>query len=243
LINKLIYLIFIIFIFANNSFAEKDTLYPFFDKSDIEIRKINNDKLIKYKNNNEFDYFKTYNNPETIWDYIKYWFWRTIDYIFSNKNPIGIAIKYILIISFIIIIIMFLTKNKFKSLFFKEQKVTNEIYLNELNDNINKINIPELIRQAKSDKNWKLAVRYYYLYLLKELSKNNIIEWKINKTNHNYINELKKSEFYETFKELSKIYNYIWYGDFVIDETSFIEINVKFDKTIQKINKQKNINE
>ena len=235
MINKLLYLIFIIISFANNGFAEKDTLSPFFDKSNIEIRKIDSSRLNKYKNNDEFNYLKTYNNPETIWDYIKYWFFKLLNYIFSDKNPIGTAIKYILILSFIIIIIIFFTKNKFRKLFFSKKKIATNIYINELNDDIEKINIIDLIDKAKSEKNWQLAIRYYYLNLLKELSNNNIIEWKINKTNHNYINELRKSEFYEDFKDLSTIYNYVWYGDFVINEAGFIEISVKFDKTMQKI--------
>ena len=41
-------MLFIFLSFANNSFAEKDTLAPFFDKSDIEIRKINDNRLASW---------------------------------------------------------------------------------------------------------------------------------------------------------------------------------------------------
>jgi hypothetical protein len=232
---KLIYILTIFLLFANNSFAEKDTLAPFFDKSEIEIRKIDESNLEKFKNDEDFNYYRIYKSPETLWDKIKYFISKIINFLFNNQKPIGILIRYIIILILISAIIFFLVKSKFRRLFFKNKTISEDILTSEINEDINKLDIEDLIKKAKLDKNWRLATRYYYLKLLKLLSTNEIIVWEINKTNRDYINELRESNYFEKFKKLSKIYNYVWYGDFSISETDFIAISVEFDTVLQNI--------
>jgi len=232
---KLIYILTIFLLFASNSFAEKDTLAPFFDKSEIEIRKIDESNLEKFKNDEDFNYYRIYKSPETLWDKLKYFIRKIINFLFNNQKPIGILIRYIIILILISAIIFFLVKSKFRRLFFKNKTVSEDILTSEINEDINKLDIEDLIKKAKLDKNWRLATRYYYLKLLKLLSTNEIIVWEINKTNRDYINELRESNYFEKFKKLSKIYNYVWYGDFSISETDFIAISVEFDTVLQNI--------
>jgi hypothetical protein len=236
LIIRAINIVFLILIFANTSFAQKDTLAPFFDKSDVEIKKIDDSRFDEYRNKEEFNYFRDNISPETIWDYIKYMFQKFINYIFGDNNPIGITLKYLFIIGFITALVLFLLKSRFRLLFYKNKNISDGILISEINEDINKLDIVDLIKNAKTDKNWRLAIRYYYLNLLKALSNKEIIIWEINKTNKDYINELKTNNYYEKFKELSYIYNYVWYGNFNIDESSFIEISLKFDLVLQNIN-------
>ena len=49
-------------------------------------------------------------------------------------------------------------------------------------------------------KDYKLAVRYLFLKSLKLLSEKEIIELRNNKTNHQYLSEIKNSKFQKHFK-------------------------------------------
>ena len=228
---------------ARFSFAEKDTLAPFFDKSEIEIRKINESSLEKYKNDDDFNYYRIYESPETLWDKIQYYLSKIVNFIFNNEKPIGIFFRYLVIIILIFTVVFFLVKSKFRRLFFKNKTISEDILISENIEDINKLDIDELIRKAKTDENWRLATRYYYLKLLKHLSSNEIIVWEINKTNRDYINELRESNYFDSFNKLSRIYNYVWYGNFTISESNFIEISVEFDATLQNLGTPETIKE
>jgi hypothetical protein len=65
--------------------------------------------------------------------------------------------------------------------------------------------------------------------LLKELTDKNLIHWQIDKTNNDYTIELSKSKFSSQFNELALLYEYIWYGDFDLNEE-------RFKSTIEKFN-------
>lgn len=232
---KIIHILSLLLFLASSTFAEKDTLAPFFDKSKIEIRDIDESKMEKYKDDDDFNYYRIYKSPESLWEKIKYFFNKLLNFIFSNQKPLGIFVRYILILVLIFAIVFFLVKSKFRRLFFKNKTISEDILGSEINEDINKLDIEDLIKKAKSDKNWRLATRYYYLKLLKLLSTNEIIIWEINKTNRDYINELRESNYFEKFNKLSQIYNYVWYGDFSISETDFIAISVEFDTVLQNI--------
>ena len=65
------------------------------------------------------------------------------------------------------------------------------------------------------------------------MAQNHYIEWDIEKTNSDYLYELKKPEHKEDFTYLSYLYNYIWYGEFAIDETSFTKAENRFKNAIK----------
>ncbi len=79
-----------------------------------------------------------------------------------------------------------------------------------------------------------MATRYYYLWLLKTLSDRNIIEWDIEKTNGDYLNEISNLELKNEFQFLSYVYEYSWYGEFNLNETDFEKTEIAFLKLITK---------
>ncbi|MFD2034885.1 DUF4129 domain-containing protein [Belliella marina] len=82
-------------------------------------------------------------------------------------------------------------------------------------------NIQQLINEAIARNDFRLAIRYYYLLTLKKLIERELIDWKIQKTNHDYFDELATGDLKNQFVEITKIYDYIWYGDFHMNQTAF----------------------
>jgi len=55
--------------------------------------------------------------------------------------------------------------------------------------------------------------------------------------NDDYLNEIKKPELKNAFANITRLYNYIWYGDFSIDEPKYKKAAIDFTglkKTIEK---------
>ena len=102
-------------------------------------------------------------------------------------------------------------------------------------ENIHTIDFKEIIQQSKSNKEYRLTIRYYYLWLLKSLSDKEIIEWDIEKTNSDYLYEIKNSAIKSQFEYVSYLYNYIWYGEFELDEVTFIKAKKAFDNLINSL--------
>jgi len=65
------------------------------------------------------------------------------------------------------------------------------------------------------------------------LIKQTTIEWHFDKTNNDYLNEIKDSQTKSLFKRVSYIYDYVWYGEFPIDETGFNKNKNDFNQLIK----------
>ncbi|MDQ2863681.1 MAG: hypothetical protein M3R50_08575 [Bacteroidota bacterium] len=93
----------------------------------------------------------------------------------------------------------------------------------------------ELIRNAESNKDYNLAVRYLYLQTLKKLSDNEIILFSPDKTNNKYVEELSGQSYQKEFASLTHNYEYVWYGKFSIVLNRYEQLKeqfISFNKTI-----------
>ncbi|HBY68162.1 MAG TPA: DUF4129 domain-containing protein, partial [Flavobacteriaceae bacterium] len=77
-------------------------------------------------------------------------------------------------------------------------------------------NIRELIEKALQNKEYRLAVRYYYLLILKKLTDAELIDYEFDKTNTDYIAEITSDTVILPFKKATNLYDYIWYGNFTV---------------------------
>lgn len=151
-------------------------------------------------------------------------------YFMANIFPFLLAIIVILILlrSFVDIDLRF-------GRFGKAEKNTVE-KLNAEEDNIYEADLKKLLQKAISDKNYRLATRYYYLSLLKLLSEKELIQYDKDKTNSEYLFELKDTNMRSHFSYLSYVYNYVWYGEFLIDKDKFDIIEEKYQSFIKTVN-------
>ena len=81
-----------------------------------------------------------------------------------------------------------------------------------------------LIRNALQNKNYRLAVRYHYLQTLHLLAGKNQIQLAADKTNDHYVREVANKNFQPGFAAITRNYEYVWYGEFAIDELVYIKL-------------------
>jgi hypothetical protein len=72
------------------------------------------------------------------------------------------------------------------------------------------------------------ATRYLYLKSLHMLSERNLIQWHADTTNQEYLRQLSGAPQEPAFRFLTNAYEMVWYGDFVLSESSFRVLHERF---------------
>ena len=210
------------------------------DSAAFQPRKFENLKG-KYSDS-DFNYVeKPTKVDRTAWDR----FWDAVGRFFSNLFDFGDGTKAlsgveilmkviaILIILFVVYLIVKIIINKEGGWIFGKsaKKITGS---KNTEEDTHSLHFNTIITKKKKKKNYRLATRYYYLWLLKSFSDRNIIEWDIEKTNGDYINEISNVELKSEFQFLSYVYEYSWYGEFDLTQTDFEKTETAFLKLITK---------
>jgi hypothetical protein len=95
----------------------------------------------------------------------------------------------------------------------------------------------EKLLEKIQKEDYKEAVRYYFLWLIIHLVNNKWIVWKKDKTNNDYLREMRnKTDYYNTFSELTIVFEKVIYGNTPVTKRSFDTIQKKFDAFITSLN-------
>ncbi|WP_298236649.1 DUF4129 domain-containing protein [uncultured Algibacter sp.] len=177
------------------------------------------------------------------WTRFKQWLSDLFRDLFSIKNKgqasdiTDIAIKIAGVIIFLLVIyfIFKAVMNDEGSWVFGKSSDKNIIPVTDVENNIHATNFKSLIIAAEKEKEYRLAVRYYYLWLLKSLTQSEIIEYDVEKTNSDYHNEISSENIKNEFAYTSYLYNYIWYGEFDVNEEQFSKAKQAFINFLNSI--------
>ena len=95
-------------------------------------------------------------------------------------------------------------------------------------------NLDSRIDEAMREGEYRLAIRYYYLKTLQLLHDRNMIRLDAKATNQDYIQQMRKFDGASQFNDLTRIYEYVWYGEYNPDESQFDAIRSGFNQFILK---------
>lgn len=120
------------------------------------------------------------------------------------------------------------------------KQVTNRrpVTLQEIETNLHDADVDGFLDQALKKTDYRLAIRLYYLAIIKELSLKGVIEWKKDKTNGHYMREMrsKKHEKLSEFRNVTRIFEYVWYSDIDnFDAGQFEEVRVEFKRLLTAV--------
>jgi len=107
--------------------------------------------------------------------------------------------------------------------------------LEEVEEDLENADPADLLQRAIEQGEYSLAVRLYYLSILRELSLQKIIRWKKDKTNQDYLREASSSAFFADFQHFTRLFEYIWYGEQRFSQTEFTQIQPQLEGFIQEI--------
>lgn len=94
------------------------------------------------------------------------------------------------------------------------------IYDTDLEDRIHELDLNALLQEAMQKKQFQEAIRLLFLIQIKNLSEQNLIKWEKQKTNYQYQRELNPS-LGDSFAHIRMIYERVWFGKSVLNESIF----------------------
>ena len=232
-------------------FAQNDSVVKY-DESELQPIELSSEELDSYRNDSDFNYeeVKTENG---WWTDIVNWFYnilrRFFEWIFGVGNAEGYLaaflkiLPYLLLALFLYLVIRFFVKSNILGMG-NQKKNPNMVTLSEDEHIIKNEDIQELIKKALTDENYRLAIRYYYLYILQLLSERELIDWQQQKTNDDYMAELSDSSFKNDFGKATLLYDYVWYGEFELNQERYQKAELVFaslKKSIADVKKRMDI--
>lgn len=179
----------------------------------------------------------------TWWDRFLAWladFFKNLFNMTSNEtsmNLVEIVLKVlaVLVIIFVIYLIVKAIMNGEGQWIFGKSSDKKVIQYEDIEKNIHLVDFEKLIKDAIKSNEYRVSIRYYYLWVLKKMSEKEIIEWDVEKTNSDYLYEIKDATLQSEFRYISYLYNYTWYGEFDIDEVAFTKAKKSFDNILNKL--------
>ena len=205
-------------------------------------------RIEEYKQDKDFNYLEE-KQQKTWWQEFKEWinqkYQQFLRWLFGDYDAgsiFGFIIKlvpYMLLIGVICLIIWLFTRmNPGKNIL--QQPQTAKVHLDDEEEIIQNADIPSLINTAIENGQYRMAVRYYYLQALKELDLKNFIEFEAQKTNNDYISEITNEQLNRLFRKGTRVYNFIWYGDFQVSKEDFLLAEKGFSELNSTIKNTKN---
>ncbi len=228
-------------LFSSLSIAQQDSLNIKYDQVKQDAKEINEDHLTEYKEDKAFNYVETA-EEDSVLAKIQRWFVHMVtkifEFIFGAGKATGIiyfvlrVLPYILLGVLFFLLVKFFLKVNSRGILMGKQGQATVVFTDEENI-IKNEDIQDLINKAIQQKNYRLAIRYSYLLVLKQLSESELIRWEQQKTNEDYIKEIEKESIKGHFETITRIYDYVWYGEFNVDALKYERLKPSFE-TISK---------
>lgn len=202
-----------------------------YDSSKVELRDFDESALNEIRESADFDYMEV-KQVETysLWDRFINWLYKWYRKIFSDESY-SFTFKFIMYAvcgAIIIYVVLKLAGIDARKVFYAKS-AKKQINSTILEEDIHEIDFAERISQAVANSNFREAIRLHYLKNLKILSNQNLINWKIDKTNHDYEVEIKDESIRTPFSRITYLYDNICYGDFPIDSKSYARFVPDFE--------------
>lgn len=111
------------------------------------------------------------------------------------------------------------------------------IALKDIETNLQEADVESFLAESLQQKDYRLAIRLYYLAIIKELAAKGFIDWKRDKTNGQYLRELRRKQYpqLKAFKSVTRVFEYVWYSNMAFDGGQFEEVRIDFNNLLQSI--------
>ncbi len=86
---------------------------------------------------------------------------------------------------------------------------------------LHETDLDRFLAEALQQQNYPLAIRIYYLQIVKRLSETGAIRWSMEKTNRDYLREMSGHAQGSAFRRLTQQYEWVWYGNAPLDAARF----------------------
>ena len=197
------------------------------DRSAVRIRYPDPAQLRNLQTDRDYQYDRDTAPPDNPLARFWEWLWRKIRAFLSSEAYQNVW-QYVVLAGIAGLVIYLLMKAEVLGFLFPKRAQSSQLTYENIAENIHAIDFDTSIDEAISQRNYRLAVRLLYLQTLKRLTDAGNIHYKPDKTNRQYVYELVNSPLQAGFEGLTRQFEFVWYGDFPVDEGRFGTIREQF---------------
>ncbi|MBK9150667.1 MAG: DUF4129 domain-containing protein [Saprospiraceae bacterium] len=164
-----------------------------------------------------------------------------LEKIFGRKNGLDrgtldilldILMVLILLAAVIAVIRLLLGKDAFR-LLFKREKLPGFQRADAGELSMDEKSLEDLIKQSVENNNYRLAIRYQYVLLLKNLSQKGWVDYHPEKTDREYLREIRSDRLKELMASIIYIYHRTWYGNHRVISQDYTVADQTFKQAFQ----------
>lgn len=158
----------------------------------------------------------------------------------SSNSNVDLSWTKWLLLGLLVVLVAFLIYQIFIKTQFNEtgQKVES-IDLDELAPTqISKSELEIRLEKALAAENYRLAIRIYFIFIIKALSEKDWISWEKRKTNLSYLMEMRGKSSYNQFEKCVTLFEFSWYGNYDVNKDQYREIEPTFKNLLKEVEGQ-----
>jgi hypothetical protein len=181
--------------------------------SNVVLRAPTAERLRAFREQRDFKYV-TVKSENSAWDLLWLRFWRWVADLLETR-PGKLLWEYgiyaALLVAFVFVVLKLMQVDITRAFGRAPQRAP--LSYDAQSEDIHALDFQTLLREAEASGNYRLAVRLGYLEVLKQLTDQGLIRWQPDKTNHDYLYELPAGPLATAFRELTRQFDYVWYGE------------------------------
>lgn len=176
--------------------------------------------------------------PKTSWvqrlwqDFLDY-----LERMFSDGADFGERLFSILLVAgAIVVLAYFFLRSRFQNLFVRGDRRRGRS-MRILDEDVPVEQLAQKIRVAIQEGDYRTAYRWTYIDLLHKLGQSGTISLHGNKTNRDYKREFRAAHMQQDFTTLADAFDFTWYGEYPIDQSTFDEYGALVGKILSQSSK------
>lgn len=219
--------------------AQQDSLGLPTDRTSALVEREIQGELAQKYSGKEFDYPVDRGESVNLLARFVQWILKSLAELFGIDVPPGtlLIVEYTVYVLMgvlaLYLLVRMLVNESISSLFTKKARSILDIELSQRH--IESIDLDALLEDALQGGDYRLAVRYRFLKILKQLSHRDIIEWHFEKTNMDYLGEISQIPLQQEFQKTIYLFENIWYGQQPIDAKGYHKAERQFNALNQMI--------
>jgi len=149
-----------------------------------------------------------------------------------------VLLKYALFVIVILILVFIGYRLTVNGKFWDNKKLEKpKVYtLENLEENLSEANIDSFLDDALKNNDFRLSIRLMYLNIIKTMAQKELIKWKKDKTNGDYLQEMYEHNLYTDFSRCTLAYEYVWFNELKdFNKAQYESIKPSFEKLLAAI--------
>ena len=207
------------------------------DTSRVELRIPAEAALDQFRNHSDFNYSRDVKYGKTFKEMINYYLSKVFRRLY-NINGAETWLKWLWIVLLAGLAAFGISRMlgvDVSGIFYGKPPPDVDLADTVMNENMDRDQLGAMLEKVLNEKQYRLAVRLAYLLTLQCLSDAGQINRQTDKTNRAYLNEIDDPALRQPFANLTRLYEYVWYGDFDIHAEHYREMETGFDELKRRL--------